>query len=481
MGCRLEQISFVGGRNFVRKSTFPSPPTRTSMAEVAVTAPTVDDGDVSIDTPIVASHNRYLVDQTVAIREKAIPWEGYQKAGLITEEELSMIRQFEKAPSDCLNDAGEKFVDLLLTLLHKLVRNDTLQSILLLVEDKVASDSAHIELFFVGGSGAAPAYGAFVKLLKKDDEFIQLKSAKLFTTLVLQRPETPPDATDVFAWISQKVQDPNPQVVDIAVQILQSLLSVPTYRIQFYKHTSGMSAIVEALKKNSTNAQMQYQIIYCMWLMSFSEEVAADIQRRYEVLPTFIDIAKVAIKEKVVRVIFSTIRNLVSKALEANLVAMLGNKLLALCETLSARKWTDSEISEDLEFIKAELGRSVQNLTTFDEYSSEVKSGKLDWSPVHMSEQFWKKNAARLSEKDYELIRALSRLISTSTSPLILSVAAHDIGQYIKYCPSGKRFIQEHGTKTQIMELMTHENPDVRYQALLAVQTFMTNAWEYQS
>jgi V-type H+-transporting ATPase subunit H len=41
------------------------------------------------------------------------------------------------------------------------------------------------------------------------------------------------------------------------------------------------------------------------------------------------------------------------------------------------------------------------------------------------------------------------------------------------------RFVQEHGTKTQIMELMTHENTDVRYQALLAVQKFMTNAWDY--
>jgi V-type H+-transporting ATPase subunit H len=40
------------------------------------------------------------------------------------------------------------------------------------------------------------------------------------------------------------------------------------------------------------------------------------------------------------------------------------------------------------------------------------------------------------------------------------------------------RYIQELGAKTRVMELMTHENKDVRYQALIAVQKFMTNAWE---
>ena len=73
----------------------------------------------------------------------------------------------------------------------------------------------------------------------------------------------------------------------------------------------------------------------------------------------------------------------------------------------------------------------------------------------------------------------LARLISTSNSPTVLAVAAHDIGQYVKFYPAGKKFIQEIGAKQQVMELMTHENPDVRYQALLAVQKYMTGGWEY--
>ncbi|KAJ1549725.1 V-type proton ATPase subunit H, partial [Cladochytrium tenue] len=60
---------------------------------------------------------------------------------------------------------------------------------------------------------------------------------------------------------------------------------------------------------------------------------------------------------------------------------MLGNKVLPVCESLSARKWTDTEITDDLDYIKEQLGKSVQTLSTFDAYVSEIKSGKLEWSP----------------------------------------------------------------------------------------------------
>ena len=46
------------------------------------------------------------------------------------------------------------------------------------------------------------------------------------------------------------------------------------------------------------------------------------------------------------------------------------------------------------------IGRS-----SFDEYSSEVRSGRLEWSPVHKSEKFWRENAARLCEKNFELLK----------------------------------------------------------------------------
>ena len=44
-----------------------------------------------------------------------------------------------------------------------------------------------------------------------------------------------------------------------------------------------------------------------------------------------------------------------------------------------------------------QVSRTVLLLTTcssFDEYSTEVKSGRLSWSPVHKSEKFWVRHFA---------------------------------------------------------------------------------------
>ena len=75
--------------------------------------------------------------------------------------------------------------------------------------------------------------------------------------------------------------------------------------------------------------------------------------------------------------------------------------------------------------------------------------------------------------------RQLSRILKESQDAQVLAVAASDIGQYVKFYPQGKKYVQDLGAKTAVMQLMTHEHKDVRYQALIAVQKFMTNAWEF--
>ncbi|KAF8778104.1 V-type proton ATPase subunit H like protein [Argiope bruennichi] len=116
---------------------------------------------------------------------------------------------------------------------------------------------------------------------------------------------------------------------------------------------------------------------------------------------------------------------------------------------------------------------------SFDEYSTEVKSGRLEWSPVHNSEKFWRENTPRLNEKNYELLKILIYLLETSKDPLVLSVAAHDIGEYVRHYPRGKHIIEGLGGKQQVMHLLSHDDPNVRYQALLCVQKLMVHNWEY--
>lgn len=125
---------------------------------------------------------------------------------------------------------------------------------------------------------------------------------------------------------------------------------------------------------------------------------------------------------------------------------------------------------------------------------------RLEWSPVHKSAKFWRENASRLNEKNYELLRTLVHLLETSRDPLVLSVASFDIGEYVRHYPRGKQYvliynykfytfdifymyilyssvIEQLGGKQLVMQLLGHEDPNVRYEALLAVQKLMVHNW----
>lgn len=75
-------------------------------------------------------------------------------------------------------------------------------------------------------------------------------------------------------------------------------------------------------------------------------------------------------------------------------------------------------------------------------------------------------------------VRLLNSLLASSTDSIVLSVACHDVGNFVKNYSMGKWFLQELGIKQKVMELMTHDNAEVRYNALLAVQYIMVNAWD---
>jgi V-type H+-transporting ATPase subunit H len=75
------------------------------------------------------------------------------------------------------------------------------------------------------------------------------------------------------------------------------------------------------------------------------------------------DLARNAVKEKVIRIVVATFRNLIVKAPSENLSAMLVAKLLPFVKTLATRTWSDEEIKEDVDFLVEELTKSFEGLT----------------------------------------------------------------------------------------------------------------------
>merc|ERR1712156_807647 len=100
---------------------------------------------------------------------------------------------------------------------------------------------------------------------------------------------------------------------------------------------------------------------------------------KYGVIPILADILSDAQKEKVSR-------NLIEKPEEAevkkeNCISLVQCKVMKQLELLEQRKFEDEDIQEDISFLMEKMNESVQDLSSYDEYVTEVRSGRLEWSP----------------------------------------------------------------------------------------------------
>ncbi|KAG9226035.1 hypothetical protein CCMSSC00406_0008697 [Pleurotus cornucopiae] len=425
--------------------------------------------------------NTYLEETSSKFRSKPVPWEGYQRAGLVTSEDLTLIKRIgnNKARNESiLLSDGQTYALLYLRLLKKLQRIDTMQCLLVLIAEALTDHEERIPLFFrTSESDPELPYVPLLRCLDTQDEFIQLKTTQILTVLLSTDPSPISQHLQPFLrTLSALIQSQSSNRRDVAVQSLEALLAKRSTRNAVWAQPGIISGLIEILKQRP-GPQMSYQVVLCLWLLSFEQEIAENIQKKYDVIPLLTDVAQGAVKEKVTRVVVATFRNLVTKAPSPNLPAMLVAELLPFVKNLCTRKWTDEDIIEDIQFLKDELTANFQSLTTYDEYTSELSSGHLSWTPVHESDDFWKENATKLNDKDREQLKILVKLLIDSSDPLVLAVAAHDIGQYVKHYERGKKFVTDLGGKTRVMDLMTHEDPDVRYRALISVQQLVSQPW----
>lgn len=262
------------------------------------------------------------------------------------------------------------------------------------------------------------------------------------------------------------------------------------YRQAFYK-LEGVERLVKYLEatlaSTSTKDQMQYQVVFCLWLLTFNEYIASKIQMHYMIIPLLSEILNGTEKEKVKRIIFATFRNLIEKAkdldvVKTNCLCMLQSKVKKIIEILKQGQIEDPEMTDDLDFLDKKLETLVVDVTSFDEYALEISSNRLSWSPAHKSDKFWRENAQRLNENNFYLIRKLIDILKhDSTSSQVLEIALNDIGEYVRYYNRGKAVIEQLEAKTTIMGMLTHTDQNVKHQALLCIQKLMIHHWEYLS
>ncbi|XP_051944138.1 V-type proton ATPase subunit H isoform X2 [Hippocampus zosterae] len=437
--------------------------------------------DAAVPTNIIAA-------KAAEVRANLVNWQSYLQSQMISAEDCEFIKKFEVANSEekqvILTNEGHQCAKTFLNLMAHISKEQTVQYILTLIDDTLQENHQRVSIFFdYAKKTKNTAWSYFLPMLNRQDLFTVHMAARIIAKLAAWGRDLMEgsDLNYYFNWIKSQLSSQSSQYVQCVAGCLQLMLRVNEYRFAWVE-ADGVNCITAVLS-NKCGFQLQYQMIFCVWLLAFSPQLCEQL-RRYNVVPALSDILQESVKEKVTRIILAAFRNLLEKSSERETrqeyaLAMIQCKVLKQLENLEQQKYDDEDITEDIKFLLERLGESVQDLSSFDEYSSELKSGRLEWSPVHKSEKFWRENAVRLNEKNYELLKILTRLLEVSDDPQVIAVAAHDVGEYVRHYPRGKRVIEQLGGKQLVMNHMHHEDQLVRYNALLAVQKLMVHNWEY--
>ncbi|KAL4399843.1 H(+)-transporting V1 sector ATPase subunit H [Malassezia pachydermatis] len=479
-------------------------------------------GVVFSTSPLLPLSNVWLKEMTEHLRGKQTAWEGYQRAQLISADQVPLLRDAEQAGKKGemapIKEKGSTYAGLYMQLLDKLNRTDTIQAVLLLTDDLVQAAPEHLAWFV-----QAEPYAALTKLMKMDDAFVSIKAAQFLTLCLCAHAEssdsTPPHAAleSLLAYIHRALSSLNSteapsdgakgNVAPIALCLAGELLRTPRFRSAIWakdveeKQANDDTTLVGQLVAvlglsfkgsgaSGTNSsgrasgntgvpQLHYLALFGLWVLTFDEAAAKDIDTYFGVATVLVHVAQLALKHKIVRLIVSIWRNMLSASKEANATRLLGAKVLPLCDTLQERRYPDTELQDDLEYVKSVLSHRMEQMSSYDQYVSELYSGHLSFdNPAHQLEEFWKENAEKMTENDNKDLKQLISLLSSkSSTPDTLAAACSDLDKFVQHTEGGRRRVTSLGAKTAIMELIEHPDPNVKHQALQTLAKLVSASW----
>lgn len=122
-----------------------------------------------------------------------------------------------------------------------------------------------------------------------------------------------------------------------------------------------ISILITQLKSVKSN-QIQYQFLFCFWLLTFDASNCSVLLHLQDLVPSLIEVAKLAVKEKVVRLVISCLSNLLKFAKTQAIPQFVGSKVSSFVETLQSRTYSDQEFLDDINSLSEELKNEIQKL-----------------------------------------------------------------------------------------------------------------------
>lgn len=431
---------------------------------------------------------------------------------LISGTALQLLRRYDKRSENqkasLLDDDGPAYVRVFVSILRDIFKEETVEYVLALIDEMLTANPKRARLFHDKSLANEDIYEPFLRLLWKGNWFIQEKSCRILALIVSARPKNQPSATEngeasdskskfttiddvlkgLVDWLCAQLRKPSHPArgIPTALNCLATLLKEPLVRSSFVQVdgvklliplitpvSSQSSAPVASSQSNQQSMQLLYETCLCIWLLSYYEP-AIDYLGTSRCLPRLIEVVKSSTKEKVVRVIVMTFKNLLPKGTFGAQMVDLG--LPQIVQNLKAQAWGDEDLVETLNQLEEALKDNIKQLSSFEKYKQEVLLGHLDWSPVHKDNFFWRENINKFEENDFQILRVLITILDTSNDPRSLAVACFDLSQFIQYHPSGRLVVNSLKAKERVVKLMNHENAEVTKNALLCIQRLLLGA-----
>ena len=159
---------------------------------------------------------------------------------------------------------------------------------------------------------------------------------------------------------------------------------------------------------------------------------------------------------------------------------------LSLVTKLQNRHWVDEDINKLLEKLFEYFDENQKVFSSIEKLKNQVNRGQLRWGPCH-TETFWQENCALFDKADnLQMMRKLVNDCLESKNDRTRAVACFDIGEFARFVPNGRNFLDRLDVKSKMANIMADpkSSSEVKKEAITAYQKLLMNSWsgsEFQS
>ncbi|VDN10735.1 unnamed protein product [Dibothriocephalus latus] len=382
-----------------------------------------------------------LQAKVAIVRQSRINWQSYLqydsihfdtfRGQMITSEQFNFISQFDNATTP---EARSRIISenqhavgpvakIFIALLSKISKEQTLQYVISLLDDVFQvygftsyfpqEDKSRVELFHnYFAEKNENIWNHFFNFLQRPNLVCVYQISRIITKLACWSSKLMEESSLRYFldWLQESLRQANNEYLQTVARNLQMLLRIREYRATFVAQ-QGVDTLLKVLRQRDTNCELVYQIIFCLWCLSFSGDLVETMIKDATLLPAVADVFCDTEREKVLRISMAFLRSVLEKLEDSPLfrqsaLRLVQCKVLKRLELLAQKDFShDPEMTDDMKFLQETLKTSVQDVSSLEEYTTELTSGRLEWSPVHKSEKFWRENADKFTEKNYELLK----------------------------------------------------------------------------